>query len=845
MCGGDLNITDLDKVVVCDYCGTTQTVPSADSEKKLTLFNRANRLRLANEFDKAAGIYENIVAEFPEEAEAYWGLCLCNYGIEYVDDPATGKKIPTCHRASFQKLREDENFELAMEYADVIAQKIYRDEAREIDRINEEILSVSRNESPYDVFICYKETDEAGERTPDSVMAQDIYDALTTKGLKVFFARISLESKLGQQYEPYIFAALNSAKIMLCVGTRYEYFHAVWVKNEWGRFLRLAAKDKSKALIPCYKDMDPYDLPDAFKGLQAQDLGKLGAIQDLVHGVEKLLVKDAAAVQTAAAPVANSTAATVESLLKRAFMFLEDGNWQSADEYAEKVLDLEPENGEAYLAKAMAETQVHTRSETSKSLSFHENQNIHKVLRYGNDQLKKELEQYLSDSREAKKKASVLMREELVKQERIKKLLSVSDRIMGIKTDGTVLLSSESRITGGDEGFSFDISDWKDIDSVYANYSYCLGLKTDGTVLITGDVQYSRDKVKEWQGIVSIAAAYHHIVGLKSDGMVIATGENKYGECNVSEWRNIIAVAAGDSYTVGLQKDGTVIATGKNDYGQCNVSEWKNIIKIAIYGCSTYGLKDDGTVLAVGRNDDGECDTDGWQNIIDIAISGRHAIGLRIDGTVVSTKFKGEERGYAGRCDTQQWHDIIAIECGSSVSFGLRRDGSVVYTLDPNPKSLTNFRLKELPSWRNIIAVSADSDAVVGIQSDGHLMVAKYRSTLDLPDLSDWKLFDNYETIEQERAVAREKARQEAERIAEQNRILAEQKRQKELMERQAAERERIAKLTALLASLQKEKATLEDELPMLKGIFKAGRRKEVEERLAIIEANLNELTKK
>ncbi len=288
MCGGDLSITADMNIVECEYCGTTQTVPTADNEKKVNLFNRANRLRINSEFDKAASIYENIIAEFPEEAEAYWGLCLCNYGIEYVDDPATAKKVPTCHRASFEKLVSDENFELAMEYADVAAQKVYRDEAREIDRIMNDILSISRNEKPYDVFICYKETDEKGERTIDSVLAQDVYDALTAKGMKVFFSRISLEDKLGQMYEPYIFAALNSAKVLLCVGTKYEHFHAVWVKNEWSRFLKLMAKDKTKVLIPCYKDMDAYDLPDEFRALQAQDMGKIGFMQDLVRGVSKI-----------------------------------------------------------------------------------------------------------------------------------------------------------------------------------------------------------------------------------------------------------------------------------------------------------------------------------------------------------------------------------------------------------------------------------------------------------------------------------------------------------------------------------------------------------------------------
>lgn len=402
MCGGDLNITEADKVVECEYCGTTQTVPSADNEKKMTLFNHANRLRLNNEFDKAAALYEQLIAEFPEEAEAYWGLCLCNWGIEYVDDPATGEKKPTCHRASFESLMKDENYLLAMEYADITAQRVYRREAQEIDRLNDAILSVSRNEKPYDVFICYKETDENGMRTHDSVLAQDVYDALTAKGLKVFFSRITLEDKLGRQYEPYIFAALNSAKVMLAIGTKYEYFQAVWVKNEWSRFMRLAAKDRSKVLIPCFRDMDPYDLPDEFKGLQAQDLGKLGAVQDLVRGVGKLLAKDAPKdgdVQQAA--VSNPAATTVQSLLKRAFMFLEDGEWGSANEYAEKVLDIDPEDGEAYLAKAMSDLKKRSRSSMNDASGIALNANIQKALRFGSGSLKNEINDYIESTKAA------------------------------------------------------------------------------------------------------------------------------------------------------------------------------------------------------------------------------------------------------------------------------------------------------------------------------------------------------------------------------------------------------------------------------------------------------------
>lgn len=167
------------------------------------------------------------------------------------------------------------------------AQSVYREEAKEIDRLQKAILDIANKEEPYDIFICYKETAPDGQRTKDSVMAQDIYDALTAKGYKVFFARITLEDKLGQEYEPYIFSALNSSKVMLSVGTKYEYFNSVWVKNEWNRYLDMMKKDKGKVLIPCYADIDAYDMPEEFKNLQGQDMGKVGFIQDLVRGVGK------------------------------------------------------------------------------------------------------------------------------------------------------------------------------------------------------------------------------------------------------------------------------------------------------------------------------------------------------------------------------------------------------------------------------------------------------------------------------------------------------------------------------------------------------------------------------
>lgn len=357
MCGGDLNTTDEITVVECEYCGSRQTIPNQDSEKKLTLFARAERLRRACEFDKAAGVYESIVADFPEEAEAYWGLVLCRYGIEYVDDPATRKKVPTCHRSSFDNILDDADFDQACENADAVARRQYREEAKAIEDIRREILAVSSKEDPYDIFICYKETDESSGRTIDSVIAQDVYDALTEKGYRVFFSRISLEDKLGTEYEPYIFAALNSAKVMLVFGTDFEYFNAVWVKNEWSRFLKLMAQDKNKHLIPCYKNVDAYDMPQEFSKLQGQDMGKVGAIQDLLRGIDKIFNDSVTQIASPASlewQLKTQEQAKANNTVQLGTMALNSGDLQKAVQYYEEVIKIDSNHLGAYLGLVRA-----------------------------------------------------------------------------------------------------------------------------------------------------------------------------------------------------------------------------------------------------------------------------------------------------------------------------------------------------------------------------------------------------------------------------------------------------------------------------------------------------------
>ena len=396
MCGGTIEFEQGATVGVCDSCGTKQTLPRLDDDKKANLYDRANHFRRNNDFDEAMGIYEQILNEDNTDAEAYWSLVLCRYGIEYVEDPSSHKRIPTVNRAQFTSIFADEDYKSALQYADGYQKTIYEDEAKAIDEIQKGILAISQKEEPFDVFICYKETDASGRRTQDSVLANELYHQLTQEGFKVFFSHITLEDKLGTAYEPYIFAALNSSKVMVVLGTKPEYFNAVWVKNEWSRYLALIKNGAKKMLIPAYRDMDPYDLPDEFSHLQAQDMSKLGFMQDLIRGIKKIAEVDTPKTTVVKETVISGGNANTAPLLKRAFMFLEDGDWNSANEYCEKVLDIDPENASAYLGKLLSELRVRKQeSLKDQAEPFDHNNNYQKAIRFADEKLKTVLAGYI------------------------------------------------------------------------------------------------------------------------------------------------------------------------------------------------------------------------------------------------------------------------------------------------------------------------------------------------------------------------------------------------------------------------------------------------------------------
>lgn len=415
MCGANIEICGNEKIVTCAFCDTIQTIPNVDEEKTLEIYNRASYYLSINEYDKASNLYEKIIIENANQAEAYWGLCLARYGVEYVFDEKKNKRVPTCHRTLVKSILLDEDYKKALSLADSVARDVYQNEANYIDKVQKKILEIADKGEKYDIFICYKESNN-NERTIDSRIAEELYDVLSKENYKVFFSRISLEDKIGEEYEPYIYSALRSAKIMIVVCTNKEYVNSTWVKNEWSRFLNMKKDSVDKILIPCYKNISPYDLPDDFINLQCLDLNRLGATKDLIRGIKKIL---GGAIQNQLNEKENIF---VADKVANCELAISRGLYDEAEVIANEIVSLYPNNPYGYLMRFCVDNQINSKClddfwvvhSREKDIYFLDD--FKKAVHFGNDELKAKLLNFEKQRKEAKERKKIDKALELKKE---------------------------------------------------------------------------------------------------------------------------------------------------------------------------------------------------------------------------------------------------------------------------------------------------------------------------------------------------------------------------------------------------------------------------------------------
>lgn len=518
------------------------------------------------------------------------------------------------------------------------------------------------------------------------------------------------------------------------------------------------------------------------------------------------------------APVAkavtiNSSAST-DSLLKRVFLFLEDGEWASADSYCEACLDVDPELAEAYLAKLMIEKKARNLEELANCKEpLSESKNYQKVLRYGNDVLVAQLKELCGNAEKNIKRLEEI-RERLNNPDCSVKIHVVDGNIVALCADGTI------QVCNNRDGV-YDPEKWNNLVSIGLGFENTVGLRADGTVVACGANTSINDTVMKWKDIQSIRIAGKFVIGLRTDGTVVACGGNGYGfndeeweaiVRNTKKWKDIVKIDANTSVVVGLCRDGTVKYGKTNAKAYSYISNLRNVIDVKAIGYHIAVFYQNGTVELISSS--GE-DVQ-WEDIK--SVSGRYVakVCLRNNGTVFTWKDDDE-------LPVSEWHDIVVIDSGASYAVGLTKNGTVV-ACGNNKNGQC-----EVADWNNVVSVMTNGGLLtIGIRADGSVVCCGCgNGDSQKVDCSALKLFNDIADLDEN--IARNKAlRIAAEKAAEERRIAAEK----------AAEEKRQARI----AELEKEKQSLQAEIPNVKGIFASGKKRKMEARIAEIDAEVNRL---
>ena len=116
----------------CPVCGAVKPKISYNEENELTYL--AFQLLAESKFDEADAAFDEVLAKYPENAEAYWGKVKAKYRVIYKEN-AKGKMVPTCEKTNHGSVFKDENYQKAYEYADDRIKAFLKKQANEIDRV--------------------------------------------------------------------------------------------------------------------------------------------------------------------------------------------------------------------------------------------------------------------------------------------------------------------------------------------------------------------------------------------------------------------------------------------------------------------------------------------------------------------------------------------------------------------------------------------------------------------------------------------------------------------------------------------------------------------------------------
>ena len=240
-CGGLLQ--DHGDHYICESCRTKiqKTAMELLSEQDIFDLNAARRLKETFRFDEAQAAYDEVLRRNPDCEEAAWGAFLSEYGIEYQAE----EQKPTFHALSAVPVYKSR-------YYDKMSPEHQHEADETIEFKRREIMKNAETLPSYDVFLSLKIDGEGGAKTPEYEWAMQLYYDLREQGYKVFFSPQVLKTT-NADWEPYIYRAIQTCRIMLVLTSSIDNATSPWVRNEWRRILSRVKNTPAGEQAPAYR----------------------------------------------------------------------------------------------------------------------------------------------------------------------------------------------------------------------------------------------------------------------------------------------------------------------------------------------------------------------------------------------------------------------------------------------------------------------------------------------------------------------------------------------------------------------------------------------------------------
>ena len=270
---------------------------------------------------------------------------------------------------------------------------------------------VYETKMPRDVFIAYS--------SKDMETVSELCEVLEGQGLKCFVAARNLRHGKGsvENYDKLLCEAMDHCKTFVFVSStnsrsfscdalikELPYIQERDIENapaeHKNNYASMPHSFKKPRVEYRIEESRGFSAPDAisneffdgYERVYSPEAVAERVAKQILLAAEKKAVKKPTPAPAPAPVIVQSAPAEVggqriEPLLKRAAIFIDDGEWEDAEAYCEKALDIDPECAQAYIYKLMIDLRVKKQDELANCKeSFEENGNFKKAVRFADEE---------------------------------------------------------------------------------------------------------------------------------------------------------------------------------------------------------------------------------------------------------------------------------------------------------------------------------------------------------------------------------------------------------------------------------------------------------------------------